>query len=96
MMRGYGGQDPLRAYTIEGLEMYENMLDRIDKDVSIFLLKAEIRQNVERKEVVKNKITNEGDTGSKKQPKKNKEQKVGRNDPCPCGSGRKYKQCHGK
>ena len=76
--------------------MYENMLDRIDKDVSIFLIKAEIRQNIERKEVVKKQITNESDTGSTKQPKKNKEKKVGRNDPCPCGSGRKYKMCHGK
>ena len=96
MMRGYGGQDPLRAYTIEGLEMYENMLDRIDKDVSIFLIKAEIRQNIERKEVVKKQITNENDTSTTKQPKKNKEKKVGRNDPCPCGSGKKYKQCCGK
>ena len=49
MMRGYGGQDPLRAYTMEGLEMYENMLDRIDKDISIYLMNAEIRQNIERK-----------------------------------------------
>ena len=96
MMRGYGGQDPLRAYTIEGLEMYETMLDRIDKDVSIFLLKAEIRQNIERKEVVKNKITNESDNSMSKQPKKNKEKKVGRNDPCPCGSGKKYKNCCGR
>ena len=96
MMRGYGGQDPLRAYTIEGLEMYENMLDKIDKDTSIFLIKSEIRQNVERKEVVKKQITNDNDEGVKKTPKKNKENKVGRNDPCPCGSGRKYKQCCGK
>ena len=96
MMRGYGGQDPLRAYTIEGLEMYENMLDRIDKDVSIFLLNAEIRQNIERKEVVKKQITNESDTSTTKKPKKNKDKKVGRNDPCPCGSGKKYKQCCGK
>ena len=95
MMRGYGGQDPLRAYTMEGLELYENMLDRIDKDTTIFLKKAEIRQNIERKEVVKKQITNESDTSTSKQPKRNKE-KVGRNDPCPCGSGKKYKQCCGK
>ena len=96
MMRGYGGQDPLRAYTIEGLEMYENMLDRIDKDVSIFLLNAEIRQNIERIEVVKKQITNESDDSTVKQPKKNKEKKIGRNDPCPCGSGKKYKNCCGR
>ena len=95
MMRGYGGQDPLRAYTMEGLELYENMLDRIDKDTTIFLKKAEIRQNIERKEVVKKQITNESDTSTSKQPKRNKE-KVGRNDPCPCGSGKKYKNCCGK
>ena len=95
MMRGYGGQDPLRAYTVEGLEMYENMLDKIDKDTSIYLMKAEIRQNIERKEVVKKQITNDSDTSTAKQPKVNKN-KVGRNDPCPCGSGKKYKQCCGK
>ena len=95
MMRGYGGQDPLRAYTVEGLEMYENMLDKIDKDTSIYLMKAEIRQNIERKEVVKKQITNDSDTSTAKQPKINKN-KVGRNDPCPCGSGKKYKQCCGK
>ena len=95
MMRGYGGQDPLRAYTMEGLEMYENMLDKIDKDTTTFLMKAEIRQNIERKEVVKKQITNESDTSVSKQPKKSKE-KVGRNDPCTCGSGKKYKQCCGK
>ena len=95
MMRGYGGQDPLRAYTVEGLEMYENMLDKIDKDTSIYLMKAEIRQNIERKEVVKKQITNDSDTSTAKQPKVNKN-KVGRNDPCPCGSGKKYKNCCGK
>ncbi len=95
MMRGYGGQDPLRAYTMEGLEMYENMLDRIDKDISIYLMNAEIRQNIERKEVVKNKITNDSDNSATNKPKVNKS-KIGRNDPCSCGSGKKYKNCCGK
>ena len=95
MMRGYGGQDPLRAYTMEGLEMYENMLDRIDKDISIYLMNAEIRQNIERKEVVKNKITNDSDNSATNKPKVNKS-KIGRNDPCTCGSGKKYKNCCGK
>ena len=96
MMRGYGGQDPLRAYSVEGLEMYENMLMNIDKDITHFLVKAEVKQNIERKEVVKNKLTNDTDTTVAKQPKKNKKEKVGRNDLCPCGSGKKYKQCCGK
>ena len=94
MMRGYGGQDPLRAYTIEGLDMYENMLMNIDKDVTLFLLKAEVKQNTERKEVTKNKLTNDSDTTTTKTSRK--VEKIGRNDPCPCGSGRKYKQCCGK
>ena len=93
-LRGYAQEDPLRAYTIEGFDMFDSMLQKIDKDISIFLLKAEIKQNIERKEVSKKKITNESDDSVKKQPKKSK--KVGRNDPCPCGSGKKYKQCCGK
>ena len=94
MMRGYGGQDPLRAYSVDGANMYDNMLINIDKDITIFLLRAEVKQNLERKEVVKNKLTNDTDTTTTK--KQAKSTKVGRNDPCPCGSGRKYKQCCGK
>ena len=94
MMRGYGGQDPLRAYSMDGVNMYDNMLINIDRDITLFLLKAEVKQNIERKEVVKNKLTNDtDDTAKKSQAKSNK---VGRNDPCPCGSGKKYKQCCGK
>ena len=94
-LRGYAQEDPLRAYTMEGFELFNSMLQKIDKDISIFLLKAEIRQNIERKENTKKITTNDSeDKVEKKKPKKTK--KVGRNDPCPCGSGRKYKQCCGK
>ena len=93
-MRSYAQEDPLRAYTVEGFDLFDNMLQSIDKDITVFLVKAEITQNIERKEVSKNKITNDGKDHVKKQPKKST--KVGRNDPCPCGSGRKYKQCCGK
>ena len=94
-LRGYAQEDPLRAYTMEGFDLFDSMLQKIDQDVSVFLLKAEIRQNIERKEVSKKKITNEDKTETaKKKPKRVK--KIGRNDPCPCGSGRKYKQCCGK
>lgn len=93
-LRGYAQEDPLRAYTMEGFELFDSMLQKIDKDITIFLLKAEIRQNVERKAVSKKQITNESDDTAKRTPKKSK--KIGRNDPCPCGSGRKYKQCCGK
>lgn len=94
-LRGYAQEDPLRAYTMEGYDMFDEMLQKTDKDATTFLLRAEIRQNIERKEVVKKKITNEGGKESpKKTPKRVK--KIGRNDPCPCGSGKKYKQCCGK
>ena len=93
-LRGYAQEDPLRAYTMEGFDLFDRMMQNIDKDITILLMKSEIRQNIERKEVVKNKITNEKDEGVKKTPKKVK--KVGRNDNCPCGSGKKYKQCCGK
>ena len=93
-LRGYAQEDPLRAYTMEGFDLFDSMLQKIDKDVSIFLLKAEIRQNIERKEVSKKKITNGSDDTAKSTPKKSK--KIGRNDPCPCGSGKKYKKCCGK
>ena len=94
-LRGYAQEDPLRAYTMEGFDLFDSMLQKVDKDVSIFLLKAEIRQNVERKEVSKKMITNDSEEKvAKKKPKKS--QKIGRNDPCPCGSGKKYKNCCGK
>ena len=94
-LRGYAQEDPLRAYTMEGYDMFDEMLQKIDRDVTTFLLRAEIRQNIERKEVVKKKITNDGGKEpAKKAPKRVK--KIGRNEPCPCGSGKKYKNCCGK
>ena len=80
---------------MEGFDLFDEMLQKIDRDVSTFLLKAEITQNIERKEVSKDKITNDGGKEpAKKKPKRVK--KVGRNESCPCGSGKKYKQCCGK
>jgi len=93
-LRGYAQEDPLRAYTMEGFDLFDAMLQKIDKDVSILLLKAEVRHNIERKEVSKKKITNDSDDTAKSTPKKST--KVGRNEPCPCGSGKKFKQCCGK
>ena len=93
-LRGYGQEDPLRAYTMEGFDLFDKMMQRIDNDITLMLVRSEIRQNIERKEVSKKQITNDSDETIKKQPKKS--EKIGRNDPCPCGSGRKYKQCCGK
>ncbi len=96
-LRGYGQEDPLHAYTVEGYNLFDEMNAKIDKDVTVFLMKAEIRQNIVRKETVKKEEmhTNEDkETVAKRKPIRKK--KIGRNDPCPCGSGKKYKQCHGK
>ena len=94
-LRGYAQEDPLRAYTMEGFDLFDDMVQKIDKDISTFLLRAEVKQNIERKEVSKKKITNESESEApKKKPKR--VNKIGRNDPCPCGSGKKYKQCCGK
>ena len=94
VLRQYAQDNPLRAYTEEGYELFDKMLENIDKNITLYLLKAEVRQNIERKEVVKNKVTNDSDQTHKGVTKKSN--KVGRNDLCPCGSGKKYKQCCGK
>ncbi len=93
-LRGYAQEDPLRAYTTEGYELFDRLLYTIDKETTIYLLRAEVRQNTERKEVAKGEAVRDPQKEKKRQPKKVK--KVGRNDPCPCGSGKKYKQCCGK
>ena len=79
---------------MEGFDLFDKMMQKIDHDITLMLVRSEIRQNIERKEVSKKKITNDSDDTIKKQPKKS--DKIGRNDPCPCGSGKKYKQCCGK
>ena len=94
-LRGYAQENPLRAYKSEGYEMFDNLLARIDRQTSIYLLRAEIRQNTERKEVVKNVQTNQDESKVKKASPK-RVNKIGRNDLCPCGSGKKYKVCCGK
>ena len=92
-LRGYANENPLQAYTMEGYQLFDSMLNKINSEISTYLLKSEVRQNTERKEVSKKVITNDGKDTVKTQKKSNK---VGRNDPCPCGSGKKYKQCCGK
>ena len=93
-LRGYGQDDPLRAYSTEGFDLFDKMMQKIDQDITMMLTRAQITQNIERKEVSKKQMTNENkDDTVKRQAKSTK---VGRNDPCPCGSGKKYKQCCGK
>ena len=93
-LRGYAQSNPLQVYALEGFDLFDNMMANISAEISNFLLNAEVRQNIEREEV-KNIKTNDGKEGVKSKPKK-ADKKVGRNDLCPCGSGRKYKQCCGK
>ena len=93
-LRGYAQTNPLQVYALEGFQLFDDMLASINAEVTTFLLKAEIRQNLERVEH-KNIHTNDGKEKAKNTPKK-ASPKIGRNDPCPCGSGKKYKQCWGK
>ena len=93
-LRSYAQENPLRAYTNEGFELYDELLNTIDQETTMFLLKSEIRQNIERKQVVKGKAVTDNNKTKKATPKR--VNKIGRNDPCPCGSGKKYKQCCGK
>ncbi len=93
-LRGYAQTNPLQVYALEGFQMFDNMMATISEEISRFLLNAEIRQNIEREEV-KNIHLSDGKETVKSKPKKS-EKKIGRNDPCPCGSGRKYKVCCGK
>lgn len=96
-LRAYGQNDPLREYQQEGFHMFEEMMASVRDDVAKYAMKAEIRSNLEREEVAKGQAVNpkEEEGGKvKKQPMRKKEE-VGRNEPCPCGSGKKYKNCHG-
>ncbi len=92
-LRGYSQVNPIQAYTMEGFEMFDHLLEKIDSDIATFLLKAEVKQNTERKQTLEGKA-NDGKEKVKAQPKR--VNKIGRNDPCPCGSGKKYKNCCGK
>ncbi|WP_298826873.1 preprotein translocase subunit SecA [uncultured Planococcus sp.] len=97
-LRAYGQNDPLREYQSEGFAMFEAMVEAIEEDVAKYSMKAEIRNNLEREEVAKGQAVNPKEDGPAPKKKKvpvRKDMEVGRNDLCPCGSGKKYKNCHG-
>src|SRR5699024_12657514 len=97
-LRAYAQNDPLREYQLEGYNMFEAMINSIEEEVTHYIFKAQIRENLEREEVVKETkavASGEGESEKKRQPFIRKEN-IGRNDPCPCGSGKKYKHCHGQ
>ncbi|MFL2099542.1 preprotein translocase subunit SecA [Desemzia sp. FAM 23991] len=103
-LRAYGQSNPLVEYQTEAFNLFEEMIAAIDYDVTRFLMKAQIRQNLKREQV------SAGTPAHAENAKKAAEQakqvmkqavhvdgsKVGRNDPCPCGSGKKFKNCHGQ
>lgn len=94
-LRALGNEDPVRAYQVEGFEMFEDMTDSIKEDTVKMILRVRPQENMQRKEVAKITGMSGGDIGGKPQPVVSKEKKIGRNDPCPCGSGKKYKKCCG-
>ncbi|KRE44487.1 preprotein translocase subunit SecA [Paenibacillus sp. Soil522] len=96
-LRAYGGTDPLREYQFEGFEMFKEMIEHIQEEVARYIMKARVESNLERQEIAQGQTTTTSGGGeeAQKRPAK-REERVGRNDACPCGSGKKYKLCHGK
>ena len=109
-LRGYGQRDPLIEYKKESFELFQEMMERIQDRVVKYLWKMEVvveregenaaeRERVQRAlpppKAPKQNLVFSGSGGAQQETIKRKEAKVGRNDPCPCGSGKKYKKCHG-
>ena len=95
-LRAYGQHDPVVAYKEEGFSMFEAMVEAIREETvrRLFLVQLRAQQEVKRQKVAKETGTGAANNSEvKKQPIRNKDKKVGPNDPCPCGSGKKYKKC---
>ncbi len=92
---GYGQKDPVVEYKTRAFKMFNDMIDAIQEDTVRMLYNVHVEQKIEREQVAKVTGTNKDDTSVKK-PIQRKEDKVYPNDPCPCGSGKKYKQCCGR
>ena len=95
-LQAYGNRDPVIEYKFEGHNMFESMIRAIYHDTLRRLYNFSLERQVERRQVAQPTAASHGDEDGKKTPSKRTEEKVGRNAPCPCGSGKKYKQCHGK
>ncbi len=101
-LRGYAQKNPLTEYKKEGFDLFSNLMARIKEETTEYLFKVQVNQEVEMPEELISKprgiVEHRGvSEASKKQVTvRRDEEKVGRNDPCPCGSGKKYKKCHGK
>ncbi len=90
-LRAFGNEDPVRAYGNEGYTMFEEMNHTIKEETVKFMYNIRPAQTVQRQQVLK-----PSDEKPEVQQPVKKGKKIGRNDPCPCGSGLKYKKCHGK
>lgn len=95
-LRSYGQTNPVKAYEKEGFDMFEEMNKSIQEEVLKLLFNVEKPERMERKAVSKNMTESGGEEPASRTVVKSKAEKVGRNDPCPCGSGKKYKKCCGK
>ena len=96
-LRAYAQQDPVVLYRKEGFDMFDGMIAAIREDTARLMLTARIRTQEEpKREEVAKPTTTSGDGTDVKRPVRNASGKVGRNDPCPCGSGKKYKKCCGR
>lgn len=93
-LRAYGQKDPRIEYQFEGFEMFKNMQQAIEEDMVKYLFKVQMVPQ-ERRSNYRVTSTNRDENGEKTKPVRRSEAKVGRNDPCTCGSGKKYKKCHG-
>ena len=93
-LQAYGQRDPLVEYKMAGFDMFDEMIAGIQEDTIRLLYHVQVEQKVEREQVAKVTGTNK-DESAAKAPKKREHAKVYPNDPCPCGSGKKYKQCCG-
>ena len=94
-LQAYGQRDPLVEYKMSGYEMFGEMIQNIKEDTVKLLMHVRVEQKVEREQVAKVTGTNKDDSAVKA-PKKREADKIYPNDPCPCGSGKKYKQCCGR
>nr|WP_265455229.1 preprotein translocase subunit SecA [Enterococcus sp. HY326] len=103
-LRSYGQNNPLVEYQTEGYQMFEDMVGAIEFEVTRLYMKAEIRQNVQREQVAQGTPVNDAGAAESQTTQNGLARKVlpeefknvGRNDPCPCGSGKKFKNCHGR
>ena len=94
-LAAYGQRNPVDEYKFIGFDMFEEMIASIREDTVKYILRTRVDQKVEREQVAKPLTASRGDGSETAKPQRRSEEKVGRNGPCPCGSGKKYKKCCG-